>query len=62
MQKVAPYLKALVAALIAGLGVIGASLADSNSLTAQDWVSAAIAFLVALGAVFYVPYTASGGA
>lgn len=56
MQKFAPYLKALVAALIAGLGVIGASLADSSSLSAQDWVSASIAFLVALGAVFYIPY------
>lgn len=62
MSKLAPYLKGLTAALIAGLGVIGASLADSSSLSAQDWVSASIAFLVALGAVFYIPYAPSGGA
>ena len=55
MSKFAPYLKALIAALVAGLGVIGASLADSSALTPQDYVSAAIAFLVALGAVFAVP-------
>ena len=55
MKNVAPYLKALIAALVAGLGVIGASLADGSALTSQDYVSAAIAFLVALGAVFAVP-------
>jgi hypothetical protein len=55
MQKFAPYLKALVAALIAGLGVIGAALSLDGSLSPQDLVSAGIAFLVALGAVFAVP-------
>lgn len=55
MKNIAPYAKALIAALVAGLGVIGASLADGSWLTAQDWVSAAVAFLVALGAVFAVP-------
>ena len=55
MKNIAPYAKALIAALVAGLGVIGASLADGGALTAQDYVSAAIAFLVALGVVFAVP-------
>lgn len=55
MNNIAPYAKAVIAALVAGLSVIGASLADGGALTAQDWVSAAIAFLVALGAVFAVP-------
>ena len=55
MKNVAPYAKAFIAALVAGLGVIGASLGDGGAITAQDWVSAAIAFLVALSAVFAVP-------
>jgi sugar phosphate permease len=57
MAKFAPYLKALIAAIVAALSVIGASLADDSALNAQDYVSAAIAFLVALGAVFAVPNT-----
>ena len=55
MKNLAPYLKALIAALVAALSVIGASLADSDSLSSQDYVAAAVAFLVALGAVFAVP-------
>jgi hypothetical protein len=49
------YLKAAVASLIAGLSVLGASLADSDSLTAQDFISALVAALVALGAVYQTP-------
>jgi hypothetical protein len=55
VKNVAPYLKALIAALVAGLSVIAASLTDGGALTLQDYVSAALAFLVALGAVFAVP-------
>jgi hypothetical protein len=55
VKNVAPYLKALIAALVAGLSVVAASLADGGALTAQDYVSASLAFLVALGAVFAVP-------
>ena len=55
MSRIAPYAKALIAALVAGLSVIGAALAESDALTAQDWISAALAFLVALGAVYRVP-------
>lgn len=52
MSKLAPYLKAITAALIAGLSVI---LADVDNLDTRSYVSAAIAFLVGLGAVFAVP-------
>ena len=58
MTNIAPYLKALVAALVAGLSVVSTQLAGGQSLgglTAGDWLGAAIAFLVALGAVFAVP-------
>jgi hypothetical protein len=55
MPNIAPYIKALVAALVAGLGVISSALALDGSLSPQDYISAAIAFLVALGAVFAVP-------
>jgi hypothetical protein len=48
------YLKAIVAALIAGLSSIVTALGD-NTISPQEWVTAAIAFLVALGAVWGVP-------
>lgn len=48
------YLKAIVAALIAGLGTLSAGLAD-NGLTAQEIVTAIVAFLVALGGVYTAP-------
>lgn len=48
------YLKSLTAAIVAGLSAIAASL-DDNALSAQEWVTAAIAFLVGLGAVWAVP-------
>lgn len=54
MSRVAPYAKALVAALVAGLTAIATGLEDS-SLNTQEVVYAAIAFLVGLGAVFAVP-------
>lgn len=54
MSKVAPIAKALIAALVAGLGGIAVAL-DDNAISAQEWVTAAVAFLVALGAVFAVP-------
>lgn len=54
MSKVAPYAKAIIAALIAGLSALAAGLED-NSLTSQEWITIALAFVVALGAVFAVP-------
>lgn len=56
MTRLAPYLKALVAALVAGLSVIATALhIPDHTLSAYDYVSALIAFLVALGVVFVVP-------
>jgi len=49
------YLKAVVAARVAGLSVLSASLAESTSLSAQNYISAALAALVALGAVYQTP-------
>jgi hypothetical protein len=54
MSAVAPYLKAVTAALVAGLGVVATGL-DNNGLSGQEWVYAVIAFLVGLGAVWAVP-------
>ena len=48
------YLKAIVSALVAGLTAIVTGLGD-NVLSAQEYVTAVIAFLVALGAVYAVP-------
>lgn len=54
MARFAPYLKALVAALVAALVVVQQSL-QAGTLSAYDYVSAVVAGLVALGAVFAVP-------
>lgn len=51
----AHYLKALVGALIAGLGVLLSAVEASPPLGADDWLKAAIAFLTALLAVYAVP-------
>lgn len=48
------YAKALASALIAGLTGIATGLADGG-LSAQEYVYAAIAFLVGLGLVAAVP-------
>jgi hypothetical protein len=54
MDKIAPYYKAIAAALVAFLTAISTSL-DDGSLTAQDWIGALIALLVGLGVVFAIP-------
>lgn len=48
------YAKAIIAALIAGLGILGEGLTD-GSLSGQEWIAAAVAALVALGGVYLVP-------
>lgn len=48
------YLKAIVGAVVAGLTALQAAL-DDGGITAQEGVTAAIAALVALGAVWIVP-------
>lgn len=53
-MSIAPYAKALTGALVAGLTGIATAL-DDGSVSAQEYVYAAIAFLVGLGAVWAVP-------
>lgn len=48
------YAKAVVAAIVAGLGVVLTGL-DDNSVSGQEWLSALVAFLGALGVVWAVP-------
>ena len=48
------YLKAIVGALVAGLGSLYTALTDGG-VSAQEWVAVAIATLVALGTVWGVP-------
>lgn len=54
MNTIAPYAKAVVAALVAGLSAVATGFADGG-ISAQEIVLAVIAFLVGLGAVFAVP-------
>lgn len=58
MSALAGMAKAVLAAVIAGLGALGASLVDDKSLgdvTSGQWVAVALAFFVALAAVYGVP-------
>lgn len=49
-----PYAKAIVAGLIAGLGVLGSALVD-DTVTPAEWVGVAGATLAGLGIVYAVP-------
>lgn len=53
------YAKALTAALIAALSVLAGAVGDGVS--AEEWITTAIAFLTALGVVFVVPNQAPAG-
>jgi hypothetical protein len=54
MNIVAPYLKALTAALVAAVAVL-VTATDSGDITTHDWLGALLAFLIGLGAVWAVP-------
>lgn len=54
MKVVAVYFKAVVAGLIAAGSSAVTALGD-NSMSAQEWVTAGVAFLVGLGVVAAVP-------
>jgi hypothetical protein len=54
MDKIAPYAKAFIAAIIAGLSAIATGLV-SDGLSWSEGVVAAIAFFTGLLAVFSVP-------
>jgi len=61
MVRIAPYAKAFIAAIVAGLSAITTGLV-SNGLSWAEGITALIAFFVGLGAVFTVPNKpASGG-
>lgn len=53
------YAKAITGAVVAGLSTLALGLTDASAagtdLTGQEWLTAAIAFLVGLGAVWAVP-------
>lgn len=54
MKKIAPYGKAVTAAVVAGLTALGTAL-DDGVVSAQEGVGVGIAFLVGLAAVWAVP-------
>lgn len=56
LEKVAPYAKAIIAAVVAFLTAIATAL-DSGGIDAQEWITAVIALIVGFGAVFRVPNT-----
>lgn len=49
--------KALIGALIAGLGVLSVSYTSGNHISTPEWIGAAIVALTALGGVFAVQNT-----
>lgn len=54
------YAKAFVGALVAALTSIATGL-DDGALSAQEWVTAAVALLVAFAAVWATPNKPAGG-
>ncbi len=59
MTNPAIYIKAILAALVAGLSALATAL-DNGAISAQEAVTAAIATLVALGAVYAIPNAPDG--
>jgi hypothetical protein len=54
IEKVAPYAKAVIAALVAFLTGLATAL-DSGGISAAEWITSVVALLVAGGAVFSIP-------
>lgn len=54
MTKIAPYAKALIGALIAGLASLQQGL-DNGAVSAQEWTGVAIATLSGLALVWAIP-------
>jgi len=63
MNSVAPYAKAITGAIIAALSALSVALIPdsaagaTSNVTSSEWVTIAIAFLVALSAVWAIPNT-----
>lgn len=53
-MRLAPYAKAIVAALTAGLGAMAAAVQD-DAISSQEWITIVIAALGALGVTWAVP-------
>lgn len=53
-MSIGVYAKAVVGALVAGVGALVAAL-DDDVVTRAEWATVALAFLVALGAIWAVP-------
>lgn len=53
-MTISPYLKAITAALITGLGGLQLAYIDGR-VTTQEWVGIAVATAVALGATWGIP-------
>lgn len=49
------YAKAIIGAVVAGLGAYGASVADGSGVTGAEWVAIAVAVVGALGLVWATP-------
>lgn len=54
MTNLAPYAKAIVAALVAGLTVLGSAITD-GVVTPAEWIAVAIAVLGGGGLTYAVP-------
>jgi hypothetical protein len=54
MDRFSPYYKALVGAVISGLGALSVAVTD-ESVTLSEWVGIATATIVALGGVYAIP-------
>lgn len=53
-MSIKPYLKAVVGALVAGLGTLATAMAD-DAVSTAEWVAVAIATLGALGIIYATP-------
>jgi hypothetical protein len=58
-MKVLPYLKAVAAAVVTGLGSLQVAYLD-NVVTREEWIGVAVATVVALGGVWAVPNQQKG--
>ena len=54
MEFTVKIAKAVVGALVAGLGSLGTAMADDR-ITGQEWLVVAVAALAALGVIWSVP-------
>lgn len=61
MNKISPYAKAIIGALVGALAALSQAL-DNDEVTQQEWVGVVIALLTGLVLVFAVPNRDPAGA